>query len=131
MTNPTTAPVETFFQAFAKGDMPALLDTLHPDIILSSDGPSNVPWYGTFHGHEGAKDMLGRLGSNVTTQAFEIKGIVGEGNLAMATGTLHHQINSTGKPFKGAWALVCDIQDGKIKTYRFFEDTAAAGVAFQ
>lgn len=126
-----SSPVQRFFDAFARGDLPALLDTLHPDIVLKAEGPGTVPWYGTYRGLDGARTFLERLGTNVRTQAFTVATLIEQGDTSVAAGHLRHLVPLTDRLFESDWALVCEIRDGRIASYQFFEDTAAAALAFE
>ena len=131
MSSEITRPVEQFFSAFASGDVAGILETFHDDVEIIAVGPSSVPWYGTYHGKAGVQAFLTALGGNVEPQQFEVRAVLGQGQTAVATGSLAHRVPATGKLFASDWALVCGIKDGAIIRYQFFEDTAAAAEAFQ
>ncbi len=65
------------------------------------------------------------LGQTFDTQAFHVDRVIGAGDVAFASGSFVHLVRATGKAFRSDWALRCLIEDGKIREYRFFEDSAA------
>ena len=71
------------------------------------------------------KEFISNLGNSFDTKAFSVDHIVGEGNVAFASGKFTHQVKSTGKPYASDWSLMCVIQDGKILEYHFYEDSAS------
>lgn len=128
-----TVPVHRLFEAFGAGNMDGILSVLAENITVKAGNPehaSKVPWYGTYQGQSGAQDFFTGLASNVETEAFAVEDIVEDGSLAFAFGHLRHRIPATGRVFESDWALRCEVTDGKITHYQFFEDTAAAQDAF-
>jgi hypothetical protein len=43
---------------------------------------------------------------------------------------MQHRLQKTGRVFKSEWVLVCEVKDGRILTYKMFEDTAALAAAY-
>ncbi len=119
--------VRGFFAAFSKGDLEGVA-TVHPDarvVAIREGARRNEDIYGSYAGKEGARAFVAMLGKSFDTQAFSVDGVVGEGDIAFASGRFTHRLKSTGKIFRSEWALRCVIQDGKILEYRFYEDSAA------
>ena len=131
MDTNVTKPVERFFTAFGQGDLEALIETLHEDIVIDNEGPDVVPVYRTYRGKAEARRFIETLGQNFQTQQFDIQALMGQGDTVMAAGVFKHIIVPTGKTFASSWALRCKIKDDKIVHYRFYEDTAAAVEAFR
>lgn len=107
------------------------MDTRSGPTSASPSGPSGVPWYGTYHGVEGARTFLAWLGEHARTQAFTVTTLIAENDTVLASGRLKHLIARTNRIFESDWALLCRIQGGKIVSYQFFENSAAARAAFQ
>jgi ketosteroid isomerase-like protein len=122
--------VDEFFAAFGAGDYDRLLRLAHDDIEVISTGPDDVPWYGTYHGHEGLQQFLEHLDSATQTEAFSVDWLVSEQDTVFAAGHLKHRIPATGNLFESDWALRCTVREEEIVEYQFFEDTAAAATAF-
>ncbi len=130
MNTPSKSVIETFFNAFSTGDTELLVSTFHDDVEITAQGPTTVPWYGTYHGKQGLSDFLSQLGSNAETQAFSVDNIVAEEKLVFAYGHLKHRIVTTGKMFESDWVLRSEVAESKIIAFKFFEDSAAAQTAF-
>ena len=45
-------------------------------------------------------------------------------------GYMQHRLRKTGRVFRSEWVLVCEVKDGRILTYKMFEDTAALAAAY-
>lgn len=131
MSSENTNVVAEFFSAFGRGDVAGILATLHDEVTIIAEGPQAVPWYGTYHGKAGAQTFLSALGGNIEPQQFEIRTLLGQGRTVVAAGYLAHRIPATGRQFASEWALLCTVEDGRIRRYQFFENTAAAAEAFR
>lgn len=56
---PGVAVVRGFNDALARGDVAGMADFLDPHVEWRA--PESVPWGGTFRGHEGFREFLGKL----------------------------------------------------------------------
>jgi ketosteroid isomerase-like protein len=81
--------------------------------------------HGTFIGPEGAKQLFTLFGTLLEPQAFNIEGRFSQGEHAAFYGNFCHINRKTGKEFSSDWALICQIQAGKITLYHMYEDTEA------
>jgi ketosteroid isomerase-like protein len=43
---------------------------------------------------------------------------------------MQHRVRPTGRTFKSEWALVVEARDGRILSWKIFEDTAAFQAAY-
>ena len=126
--NQAEVPVKAFFDAFGKGDFEGILDTFHPDVTITAvrESPNEPPGiYGTYHGMDGVKSFLSKLGDAFDTQSFTVDDIVGNAEVAYASGHFLHKVKSTDKMFESDWALHTVVKDGKIYEYHFYEDSAS------
>ncbi|WP_054955276.1 nuclear transport factor 2 family protein [Paenibacillus dakarensis] len=87
-------------------------------------------FYGTYLGTEGVRSLLSKFEKDLDTQEFEILKIMGDDGSAFAWGRFKHRIRPTNKYFESYWAVVCEVEQGKIKYFRGFEDTGALEAAF-
>ncbi|MBB6729910.1 nuclear transport factor 2 family protein [Cohnella zeiphila] len=88
-------------------------------------------FYGTYCGIEGVRTLLSKFQKDLDTQDFEIRKILADETTAFAWGRFKHRIRPTGKMFESYWAVVCEVEDGKIKYFRGFEDTGALEAAYR
>ncbi len=118
--------VAGFFSAFGSGDFEGVLNAFDDNvkIVAVREGAlQEGSLYGTYEGREGLQAFLSGMGSEFNTQAFDVANVMGEGNVAFANGSFTHEIKKTGKLFSSDWALMCVVENGKIKEYHFFEDS--------
>lgn len=126
----TGNPIERFFEAMKSGDINAVWAVVDKDAVFEAQGPATVPIYGRFIGHEGVKRFIATLRELFDTEAFEVRKAVEAEGFAFAFGYMQHRLRKTRRVFKSEWALVCEVKDGKILTYKMFEDTAALAAAY-
>ena len=122
--------VQKFFMGLEEGNLEKALESVHEDAVFSAPGPDSVPIYNTFHGKEGVREFINILGEMFDTEAFEIYDIIEKDGYVFALGLMKHGVKKTGKIFECEWVLVCKIKDGKIISYKMFEDTAALEKAY-
>ncbi len=121
--------VERYFHAFGRGEMAKVLETFHPDCLIVSvkEGErAKGQLHGSYHSRSQAKEFLENITHLFDTRSFQVESIMeGDGQVVYANGTFTHAVKATGKLFYSSWVQRCIIQDGMIKEYRFYEDSAA------
>lgn len=121
--------VENYFTAFSKRDMQAVLAIFHPECLIMSvrEGErKNGQLHGSYQSRSQAIVFLANIARLFDTKSFVVESIMeGDANVVYANGTFTHQVKATGALFYSAWVQRCIIEDGMIKEYRFYEDSAA------
>ncbi len=123
-------PVKQFFVCIANKDITGALELVHENAVFEAQGPETVPIYGRFEGRDGVQRFLSILSEIFETEAFEFYKWGETDNFVFAFGYMQHHVRKTGKTFKCEWALVCQIKDNHISSYKMFEDTAALQSAY-
>jgi ketosteroid isomerase-like protein len=118
------------YEAFGRGDIPALLESLTDDVEWTLQGPSVIPWAGTRHGHEEVEEFFSLLGQTYDFERFEPREFVAQGDTVVVVGYERTRVKATGRTFEQEWAHVYTLRNGKIAKGRFIEDTAAQVAAF-
>jgi len=127
-SNNSASVVQAFFEAFGQGRVDDLVALFGPEAELHavrSGRPEADEPYGTYSGPSGVRAFLAALGATFDTKEFAIDSVVGEGEVAFASGRFVHEIKKTRRRFASEWALRCVVRDGKILEYRFYEDSQA------
>ena len=122
--------VEDFFAALGSGDEDAALELVTPDATFEAQGPATVPIYGRFVGHDGVRRFIATLRELFDTERFDVRRLTQSDGLAFAYGYMQHRVRKTGRVLRSEWALYCEVRDGRIRTYKMFEDTAALAIAY-
>ena len=117
--------VQQGYEAFGRGDIPAVLELLTDDVEWTEQGPSVIPFAGTFRGREGIAEFFTLLDETLEFEQFEPRKFVGQGDTVVVVGYERGLVKPTGRTFEQEWAHVYTLRDGKIATGLFIEDTAA------
>jgi uncharacterized protein len=123
------AVVQQAYEDFGRGDIPAVLEALTDDVEWTMQGPSVIPFAGTFRGREGIAEFFSLLGETLEFEQFEPRKFVAQGDTVVVLGYERDIVKQTGRGFEEQWAHIYTLRDGKIATGMFFEDTAAYVVA--
>ena len=116
--------VQQGYEAFGHGDIPAVLELLTDDVEWTEQGPSVIPFAGTFRGREGIAEFFTLLDETLEFEQFEPRKFVGQGDTVVVVGYERGLVKPTGRTFEHEWAHVYTLRDGKIATGLFLEDTA-------
>jgi uncharacterized protein len=119
------AVVQQAYEAFGRGDIPGVLELLTDDVEWTMQGPSVIPFAGTFRGREGIAEFFTLLDETLEFEQFEPRKFVGQGDTVVVVGYERGLVKPTGRTFEHEWAHVYTLRDGKIATGLFLEDTAA------
>ncbi|MBK9136205.1 MAG: nuclear transport factor 2 family protein [Betaproteobacteria bacterium] len=94
-------PIETVQQIygdFGRGDVPAILARLAPDVQWEHDTfPNPVPWLQPLNGRDNVVRFFEVLGAQVEFHAFAPREILAEGRLVVALVDLEGTVRATGK----------------------------------
>ena len=124
--------VQQGYEAFGRGDIPALLDLLTDDVEWTLQGPSVIPFAGTRHGREGVAEFFSVLGETLDFEQFEPREFVAQGDTVVVVVGFERSLSrATGRTIEQEWAHVNTLRDGKIAKFRAFEDTGAYVAALE
>ena len=120
-SNENTDLVEHAYDAFARGDIPAILAVLDPDVVWHV--PETVVHGGTFKGPDEVLQFFQGVGAAWSRLGLDIEGITALGDdqvvgIVGARGTR----SSTGAASGYGTAMVFTIREGKIVRFREFVD---------
>ncbi len=122
--------VQGVYEAFAKGDIPAVLAFLSPDIDWTE--AEGFPYGGTYIGPNAVLDgVLMRLGTEWEGFAAIPDEFIDAGDTVVVLGTYSGRYKSTGKSFQANFAHVWKIQTGKAIRFVQYVDTLIVQRALQ
>ena len=121
--------VQSIFEAFGRGDIPAVLALVAEDAVWNAPGPSVVPFYGERRGKEGAKEFFVQLGSNVDFEKFDVGEFIAEGDSVVVTGSERGRVKATGKAYD--WVLLFKVRGGQVTHFHVYDNTDAVAEAFR
>jgi ketosteroid isomerase-like protein len=127
-----TRLVKSAYEAFGRGDMPALAEVMTDDIEWVSPGdPDDDPNAGTFNGKEAVLGWFGGLASTLDHKAFEPREFIAQDDKVVSLVYTELVVRATGRSFANHEAHVWTFRDGKLARFQLYGDTAAAAAAFR
>lgn len=117
--------VRSAYEAFGRGDIDALLDTLDPNIEWITPGPDDLPSAGTHRGREAVRAFFGTISGMFEFQSFEPHTFVADGDHVVVLGRDRAKIKATGHVLDTDWAHHMTLRNGKVVRFHEYLDTAA------
>ena len=116
--------VSSFYDHLGKGDVPAVLDLLDPQVKWTE--AEGFPYYsGTWTGPNAVLDnLLKRIAADWDDFAATPKDYVIEGSKIVSFGTYSGTYKRTGKSMRAEFAHLWTVDGGKITSFLMFTDTA-------
>jgi ketosteroid isomerase-like protein len=112
--------VEAAYEAFGRGDIPALLDLLDDGIEWAA--PATLPQGGSFHGKEGVSQFFQRIGEGWSDLALDIESVSEAGpevviGVVRGKGTLRG-----GETSEYGAAHLFNVRGDKVTRFREYTD---------
>ena len=115
--------VQALYAAFGRGDIPAVLSGLTPDVHWTE--AEGGPYGGVYIGPEAVlENVFMKLGAEWDDFTAEPSEFVFEGETVIALGEYSATYKATGKSFKAPYAHVWKMRDGKAASFHQYTDTA-------
>ena len=123
--------VRKLYGAFNKGDIQTIVDHLADQLIWRFDAPSVIP-YGGDHNTPDAvrKGFFGPLASTQKDYALTTDEFIAQDDKVIMVGSYGATVIATDKRFDLPLVHVWSIQNGKVKRFVNFTDTARAAEAY-
>ena len=112
--------VQDLYAAFGRGDIPTILKALSSDVQWFNSGSSGIPYAGKRQGVDQVAQFFQALSDNVMVKQFEPKEYVAQNDRVIALGN-----------WRGREQVVWTVKNGKVTSFRSYEDTAAMVDAFR
>ncbi|MFW6034584.1 MAG: nuclear transport factor 2 family protein [bacterium] len=125
--------VQDVYAAIGRGDVPAVLGMLAEDVEIQLPGPDEIPFAGTYRGHDGFTRFATAMAGSIDwdTRKFEVRELIAEGDQVVALG--HEQLTAlpTGRSWETDWAMAWTVRDGKVTRLREYHQTDAIAAAYR
>jgi len=124
------ATTQAIYEAFGRGDIPALLEHLADDVQWESWADNaaqkaGVPWMQARSGKEGAQEFFGVVAALLRITDFRVLSILAGGNQVAAEFVLEADVPSTGGHYRDEEMHLWTFNDeGKVIRLRHYTDTA-------
>src|SRR5262245_25193283 len=124
-----TAVIMTIYEAFSRGDIPAVLDTLDPQADLSFEGPSSIPWTGQYSSRDGWVKFFQTLAENMEEIALQMTLFAAQGDNVVMTGRYQARVKKTGQRIDTPLVHLWTVRNGKVIRCQEMTNTAAEAAA--
>jgi ketosteroid isomerase-like protein len=116
--------VQSVYEAFGRGDVPAILEVLTDDVDWASDADSTeVPWWGVRHGKAEVTDFFATLATEMEVEEFTPLAVLGDGDVVLTVVRFRMKSRTNGRGASMLLHHYWKVRDGKIEYYRGAEDT--------
>ena len=123
--NDNVKTIQSVYEAFGRGDLPAILDVVTDDVDWASDASSTeVPWWGVRHGKDEVTDFFVKLADATEVTEFTPLELMGDGDTVLTVVRFGVKAKETGREATMLLHHYWKFRDGKIAYYRGTEDTA-------
>lgn len=123
--------VRSVFEAFGRGDVLAMLEFIDEHVEWVLPGPESVPHYRDWRGHNGVKDFVSVLGSQLDFESFEPQEFIVGGDKVVVLGRERVRAKSTDRSVENEWAMVFTVRGGKVARFVCYENTGAVADALR
>jgi uncharacterized protein len=122
--------VDALFAAMQSGDRDEIVALLSEDVEWWVAGPPEIPYAGTFRGHEEVARFFATFNDSIDYESWEAQEFIAEGETVVVGGEERWRAKLSGQLVDNPWVLVITVRDGQVARFRAYEDTAAAKDAF-
>jgi uncharacterized protein len=124
--------VKKIYGAFGKGDIETIIDHLADQLVWRFDAPSVIPYAGE---HDTPDQVRGgffvALARTQKDYALRTDEFIAQGDNVIMVGRYGATVTSTGKSFDLPLVHVWTVQNGQIKRFLNFTDTAKVAEAYR
>jgi len=114
--------VTTAYEAFGRGDIPAILSILDPGIRWRA--PQVLPHGGTFEGAEAVGGFFAGIGEPWSELEVRPDPPIASGGRVAVTGTAEGRLRASGEPASYGFVHVWTIRDGQAAAFDEYVDPA-------
>lgn len=123
---------QQIYEAFGRGDVPAILDRLAPDVAWedfadSSAQAAGVPWLARRNGPDEVAQFFALIGNGeLVVSDFQVLGLIGgSGNKVAAECVIEGTVTATGATFRDEELHLWTFDDaGRVVAMRHYVDSA-------
>jgi uncharacterized protein len=130
MTQPANVQlILDLYDAFARGDLAAVLNFLDANAELHFEGPQAIPWARTFHGREGWIRFFQILAENLDGITLDMHPFAAQDDNVVTAGRYQALVKRTGKRIDSPLVHLWTIRNGLVAKCLEMTDTASEAAA--
>ena len=121
--------VRELYDAFSRGDVAAILNSLDPHTELNFEGPEAIPWAGNWKGREGWTKFFQTLGENADEITLQMEPFAAQGDNVVTAGRYRARVKLTGKRIDSPLVHLWTIRSGMVVKCQEMTNTAVEAAA--
>ncbi|GAA0834076.1 hypothetical protein GCM10009112_23610 [Marinomonas arenicola] len=128
----TLETAQAFLWAAGSGDMKKLQSLMADDFVWHNEGDSSIPWIGNWKSKDTVLNVfLPRFGAGLKVTSWSTDYSFASGDQAVFMGTMSAITNKSGVDTgKFSWAVRVHVENGKVKSWNWFENSYAVSKAY-
>lgn len=123
--SPSIEIVKEFYEAFGRGDVPAILERVADDVDWEFVGSASLPYAGRRRNRAEVAAFFDAIPKADEIHVFEPREFIDGGEHVTVLGWEQSKALDTGQDFSSEWVHVFTVRDGKVTRWRGFFNTAA------
>ncbi len=128
----TLAVAKSFLEAAGSGNGAKLTELMSDDFVWHNEGDKRIPWIGPWKGQE---EVMGKFmpafGKGLTVTSWRTDYSFANADQAVFMGSMSAILNNTGVDTgKFTWAVRVHVEDDKVKSWNWMEDSYAVSKAY-
>ncbi len=132
MSQQNVSLVRGLYEAFARGDLPAILEKMDPDIVWTVPQAPGYPLGGTRRGPQNiASDFFGMIPTYYQELAATAEHFVDDGDQVIVLGEYRGSGKASGTAFQVPVITVYGFNDGKWIRFQEYADTGTIAAALK
>ena len=112
--NDPIGTVQRMFDAFRRGDLDGLIETVHPDSRWTYFGANPKPTKAEFAGRPRVRSFFERIIRRIEMMEFTPTDFIVEGNAVVVFGSESGTVRHTGQRFHNEWTQKYVVEDNLI-----------------
>ena len=128
----TLAVAQSFLQAAGSGDMETLSELMADDFVWHNEGDSDIPWIGNWEGKDTVlNSFMPTFGEGLKVTSWSTDYNFASADQAVFVGTMSAIATKSGVDTgKFSWAVRVQVDNGKVKSWNWFEDSYVVSRAY-
>jgi ketosteroid isomerase-like protein len=128
----TLEVAQAFLWAAGSGDGGKLKSLMADDFVWHNEGNNSIPWIGIWKGKETVLNkFMPKFSAGLKTTSWTTDYSFANGDQAVFIGSMSAIANNSGVDTgKFSWAVRVHVEEGKVKSWNWFEDSYAVSKAY-